>query len=62
MEDSKQTRGGGYGKRYCSPKITVAAVRIENGFAASSLNLDNKSIDLDGFDINNPDGSFSADE
>ena len=59
MTNRDKARGG---VRYISPKISIVQIRIENGFANSSLNMDDSSIKLDGFDINNPDGNFSADE
>lgn len=59
MTNRNKARGG---VRYTTPQISIVQIRIEDGFASSSLDMDDSSIKLDGFDINNPDGNFSADE
>lgn len=54
------TRANGEAE-YVSPQILFIEFHVEHGFAGS-ISLDNSNVELDGFDINNPDGQFSMDE
>ncbi len=46
---------------YVSPQISFIEFHVEHGFAGS-ISLNDSNVELDGFDINNPDGQFSLDE